>query len=355
MDEKQSFFISEPPEDPGRFYEKIDTAIRGQREFSLISAAVDLGIFDVCATPVTAEDLASRISADREMCCLLCEVLVAEGLLTFENGKYSDTAMTSTYLTRNSPYSQIHYIGQLETMSHDLWTPLARIVLNGPVQYEKEDFFRRYSLPAMAENAVSGRLQAVTRAIIGLPGFSRVWRVLDLGGGHGLYAIALGKQCPGIEAWVFDLPHVVTLAGSYLEQYKAENVHLIPGDFFTDSFGEGYDLVISSSNPSGKSIELLPKISGAIHEGGYFVNIQSAGGLPGDPLQSLEWKLWTFIGVNKLQGECTKEQAFMTPAYRDALLENGLRVITERDIRDHYHKDTYVKMVIARKGIDTNG
>ena len=117
MDEKRSFFTSEPPEDPGRFYEKIDTAIRGLREFSLISAAVDLGIFDVCATPVTAEELASRISADREMCRLLCEALVAEGLLTFENWKYSDTAMTSMYLTRNSPYSQVHYIGHLARMS----------------------------------------------------------------------------------------------------------------------------------------------------------------------------------------------------------------------------------------------
>ncbi|MCX6700247.1 MAG: methyltransferase [Methanomicrobiales archaeon] len=355
MDEKRSFFTSEPPEDPGRFYEKIDTAIRGQREFSLISAAVELGIFDVCATPVTAEDLASRISADREMCRLLCEALVAEGLLTFDSGKYSDTAMTSTYLARSSPYSQVHYIGQLGTMAKELWAPLARIVLNGPVQYGKEDFFRGYSLPAMAENAVSGRIQAVTRAIIGLPGFSRIRRVLDLGGGHGLYAIALGIQRPDIQAWVFDLPHVVTLAERYLEQYRVENVHLIPGDFFTDSFGEGYDLVISSSNPSGKSIQLLPKISGAMNEGGFFVNIQSAGGPPGDPLQSLEWKLWTFTGVNKLQGECTKEQVFMTPAYREALLENGLLVIDERDIRDHYHKDTYVRMVIARKGIETNG
>ena len=38
-------------------------------------------------------------------------------------------------------------------MGQDLWTPLAHIVHNGPVQYDKEDFFREYSLPAMAENA----------------------------------------------------------------------------------------------------------------------------------------------------------------------------------------------------------
>ena len=146
-----------------------------------------------------------------------------------------------------------------------------------------------------------------------------------------------------------------TLAERYLEHYQAGNVHLIPGDFFIDSFGEGYDIAISSSNPSGKSIDLLPKLSRAINEGGYFVNIQSAGGLPPDPLQSLEWKLWTFNGINKLHGGFTKEQAFMTPAYRGALKENGLMVIDERDIRDHYHKDTWVRMVIARKGRSEGG
>jgi hypothetical protein len=351
MSEKRSFFITDPPEDPGPLYEKLDAAIRGLREFSLISAAIDLGIFDVCATPVTAQELAFRISSDVEMCGLLCETLVMEGLLTGKNGKYSDTAMTSTYLTTSSPYSQVYYIRQLARMGEDLWTPLARIVHNGPMQYDKENFFREYSLPAMAENALSGRLQAVIRAVISLPGFSRFRRVLDLGGGHGLYAIALGMQRPDIEAWVFDLPHVVTLAGNYLEQYRTENVHLIPGDFFKDSFGEGYDLIISSSNPSGKSIELLPKISGALNEGGYFVNIQSSGGLPHDPLQSLEYKLWTFQGVDKLHGGFTKELAFMTPAYRGALKENELVIIDERDIRDQYHKDTYVRMVIARKGV----
>ncbi len=351
LTDQRSFFITEPPVDPGLLFEKLDADIRGFREFSLISAAVELGIFDICATPVTTQELVSHISCDLEMCGLLCESLVMQGLLTEHEGHFSDTGVASTYLTKNSPYSQVHYIRQLARMGQDLWTPLAHIIRNGPKQYDKENFFREHSLPAMAENAISGRLQAVMRVIINLPDFSRVRRVLDLGGGHGLYAIAIGMQHPGIDAWVFDLPHVVTLAERYITQYNAGNVHLIPGDFFIDSFGEGYDLIISSSNPSGKAIELLPKISGALNSGGYFVNIQSPGGFPKDPLQSLEYKLWTFQGVNKLHGGFTKEQAFMTPEYREALKENSLTIIHELDIRDHYHKDTYVRMVTARKGI----
>ena len=54
-------------------------------------------------------------------------------------------------------------------------------------------------------------------------------------------------------------------------------------------------------------------------QGGYFVNIQSAGGPPHDPLQALENKLWTFKGGDEIQGGFTKEQVFMTPEYRNAL------------------------------------
>ena len=355
MDETRLFFITEPQEDPRVLFEKLDTALQGFREFSLICAAVDLGIFDVCTVPVTVEELASRISSDVEMCNQLCEALVTVGLLRCYNQRFLDTPVTSTYLTRNSPYSQVHYIRQLARMGLDLWTPLASIIRNGPVQFDKEEFFREYSLPAMAENAISGRLQAIIRVIIDLPGFDRVRRVLDLGGGHGLYAIAISMQHPGIQAWVFDLPHVVPLAANYIKQYRAGNVHLIPGNFFTDSFGEGYDLIISSSNPSGKSIEILPDISRAMNKGGYFVNIQSPGGLPHEPLQALEYKLWTFRGVDKLHGGFTKEQAFMTLEYRDELRKNDLVIMDERDIRDHYHRDTWVRMVTTRKGGSKTG
>ena len=54
---------------------------------------------------------------------------------------------------------------------------------------------------------------------------------------------------------------------------------------------------------------------------------------------------------DKIHSGFTKEQAFMTPEYRDALKNNKLEIIDEKDIRDDYHKDTWVRMVIARKEI----
>lgn len=349
MDKKQSFFITDPPVDPRLFFELLDNALRGLRGFYLLNAAVDIGIFDACQSPVREEELAEIIGADPDMCSILCEALVSIGLLMKSDHTVANTPVSSTYLVTTSPYTQVHYIRQVARLGHDLWASLRGIVRNGPVEYNREEFFREYSLPAMAENAVSGRLQEVTRAVTRLQGFDQVRRVLDLGGGHGLYAIALAVQRPDIEAWVFDLPDVVQLAGVYIARHQVQNVHLMPGDFFRDSFGEDYDLILSSSNPSGKSIGLLSKISRALRDRGYFVNIQSPGGVPPDPLQSLEYRLWTFPGVDKLKAAGTKEQPFMTNEYRDAMQECNLEIIGEMDIRDDYHRDTWVRMVISRK------
>ena len=80
--------------------------------------------------------------------------------------------------------------------------------------------------------------------------------MLDLGGGHGLYAIALARSEPGMQCVVFDLPQVGESCRISLAKYGVENqVSIRAGDFFRDDFGRGYDLILSSSNPSGKRLK----------------------------------------------------------------------------------------------------
>ena len=42
-----------------------------------------------------------------------------------------------------------------------------------------------------------------------LPEFKEARKLLDLGGGHGLYAITFTKSNPNLGAYVFDFPDVV--------------------------------------------------------------------------------------------------------------------------------------------------
>ena len=219
----------------------------------------------------------------------------------------------------------------------------------GPVVFENETFFRTLSLPAMADNALCGRLQRTVHEVTNLPEFATCRKMVDLGGGHGLYAIALCAINPRLSARVFDHPHVLPVAEDYIRKYGAGRVSLMAGDFFSDDFGTGYDLIFSSSNPSGKSIELLPIIAQALTPGGLFVNIQSDNDDSRDPYQELERELWTLDTSRNDMGKRTKEQPFLTPAYRTALSAAGLTMIRETSIRDNYHVSTFVHMIIAKK------
>ncbi|HVP93908.1 MAG TPA: methyltransferase [Methanoregulaceae archaeon] len=343
------FYLQDPPVDPGPFFEMIDNAVDGMRKLLLILASLELGIFDYCSEPRDAVELAQMTGGNTHLIALTCDALAGVGLVIRDGTTYRNSPAAMLFLTGNSPYTQIHYIRDLGRHVRDLWVPLADIIRNGPVTYNRELFFREYSLPAMADNAVSGRLQGIVRAVHSLPGFFSFRRMIDLGGGHGLYAIALAALNPDLEAYVFDLPLVIPQTNAYIAKFGTERVHAVPGDFFVDDFGKGYDLILSSSNPSGKSPGLLPVIAGALEEGGYFVNVQSPGGLQNNPLQVLEWDLWTFLAVDKSKGGFSKDQMFMTAEYRAAMAAEGLVPIISENIRDIYHGNTWVNLVISRK------
>jgi hypothetical protein len=341
--------MQEPDIPPESFFSMIDTGMSGIRAIAVIIAALDLHIFDLLNKPQTISDLARKSGTDPATLAPFCEALVAMGLLRFSLNRYRVTPLASTYLDAASPFSQVHYLRKNSRMIGDIWNRLPEIIRSGPVMYPAGEFFPGISLRAMADNAVCGRLQATIQPIISLPQFSEFRKMIDLGSGHGLYAIALTQQHPYLTAYVMDLPPVIPIVEEYITAYRAERVYPITGDFFEDSIGKDYDIIFSSSNPSGKSMDLLPEIASALNHSGVFINVQSDREEHRDPLLALEWQLWTLNGGSKGADRYTKEQSFLSEAYRHALEEQGLRITRILDIPDNYHKNTMVKMMIAEK------
>ena len=339
----------EPPVPPGQFFSLIDSGMRGLIGIAVIRAGITTGIFNELEHSRSIPDLSQILGISEDLLAPFCNLLCTMGLLREEGGIYHNSGLATTYLFDGSPYSQVIYLEKTTRMVEDLWEHLPEVLRNGPVSYTREDFFDRLILPSMAENALTGRLQRTVQAVSALPGFSTFRKMIDLGGGHGLYAIAFADLNPGLEAIVFDLPMVVPLADDYIRQYNAVRVRTVAGDFFRDDIGEGYDLIFSSSNPSGKSIDILDKITSALNPGGYFVNVQSDDEGERDPYSALEWQLWTIGHRSKGKSTFTKEQPFLTPEYRNALASHGLSTIFEQKVRDDYHPRATVTMIVARK------
>jgi precorrin-6B methylase 2 len=348
--------MQKPEVDPDRFFKLIDSAIQGLREYRLIVSALELGVFEALKTPLSAGGLAEKLGCNPALMAHFCEALYSLGLLDrFEEGEleeeknnhssvatYLVSELSAAYLLESSSFSQRHCLaGRLKTV--DLWNRLPEIMKSGPEILDKGNFFGEV-VQSMAENALCGMLQETVKLVAEQVDLENVNKLLDLGGGHGLYAIAFAKMNESIQAFVFDLPPVTEKTKEFIEKYGTPNVGVIPGDFFTDEIGKGYDLIFSSFNPGGKVPSLIPKITEALNPGGVFVTRQMPDEkLKSSPLLSLEWNLWTFEGVKKGGSSYSFENSVPFNRYIDMLGNNGLEVFRELDMKDES------RIVFARK------
>ncbi|MFA5331611.1 MAG: methyltransferase [Methanoregula sp.] len=343
-------FLLPPEAEPDVFYRQVNSMATEACKFFALMSATGIRIFDHLTVPVTCEAVAEKFpKSDQipELLAVLCEC----GFVRKDNGTYVNTPLAAAFLDSESPYSQEEYMEKLRIRMHELWYNLPEIIRQGPVYYNKKEFFSRMVLPSMAANALTGRLQHVVRAIMELPGTSGHSRMLDLGGGHGLYAIALARLNPEMECTVFDLPEVISVTQEYIDRYQVKDrVGTLGGDFFKDDFGSGYNLILSSSNPSGKRTDMIPRISAALSSGGYFVNVQG-GDVEKEKtcISELEARMWRFSDEPEWRTRGGKRRPLLTDPYFEALTKSDIEVVSIMKIQDSFRMDDAVTMTICQK------
>jgi hypothetical protein len=320
----------------------IEEALRGLRLYQTVSAALELGIFEAFQTPGATLSVAQDLGCNEHLLGLLCNTLVSQGLLVKVDDQYVDSDFSRKFFLRDAPFTQIHAMAFMNHTART-WMKLSAIVKEGPLEFEREQFFRDLVIPSMADAARCGMVQRTVAIVAELPEFYKAKRLLDLGGGHGLYAIAFGALNPDLEAVVFDLPQVTEKTLEYIQMYGVGNVGVMPGNFFTDPLGEGYDIIFSSSNPGGRDIALIPKIAAALNVGGLFINKQPAEDAGEDPLLNLDWNLWTFKGIQKRQRRYTFENSASLDEYSRHLERSCLKIVRTVEMADSS------RMTIAQK------
>lgn len=320
----------------------LEETLSGHRKFQVLATACRLGIFTQCATPRSVNELCTTLSLLPPITELFLEALVAQQLLVKDGENFRNSSYADQYLNSASPYClqdqvnlQIHLAG--------LWNTLEDALKSGPRMYNAKDWFSDLVIPAMAVNARCGILQKTVRLVSAQPEFPSAKMLLDIGGGHGFYTIAFCQQNPSLNGVIFDLPGVLPATRRYIDQYKADRVSCVPGNFFTDPLGEGFDIVFSSSNPGGKAPSLIPKIHDALKPGGLFINKQGNDTVMTDPLQDLEWNLWTVEGMQKSPRQYSFSYSLSFSDYNKRLSEEGFTVREVIPLTDQ------ATMTIARK------
>jgi len=338
-----------------RLIKTMENSTRGLKEYRLIVTALELEVFEALKTPLQTGELAEKMGLDPVLVPHFCEALVRLGFLDrFEEiaeeerkekedekkaekntvlPRYVNSELTATYLLKESPFSQHQYLSEM-SRNTALWARLPELMQKGPVVVDKGPFFWGI-ISCMAENTRCGLLQETVRTVMENVDLGKVRKLLDMGGGHGLYSIAFAKMNEQLEAFVFDLPPVTIKTKQYIEKYGASNVDVIPGDFFKDELGTGYDLIFSSFNPGGKAPALIPKIASALNEGGFFVTLQIPDeNTESDPLFSLDWNLWTFEDTKKGGTGYCFENSVPFNEYIGMLGDYGLEVFRTLDMKE---------------------
>jgi len=250
----------------------IDDIIYRYRTAHMLNAAVENGIFTRLTTPKGAPSLAEEIHHNPRTTEKLLNVLVANGLLIKSEEEYHDSIVAQTFLAEGGQ----NYIGNLVRITVGCSTLLDHLndrLKKGPALQDEIDF-DRVQLLGHAEGALCEELGPVMDVIKSMAEFSRSKRILDLGGGHGVYSIALAQSNPSSSVALFDRPNIIEFAKEFIAKYEMDDkIRFISGDFNADDIGTGYDIVFMSHvlYLSSDLNSVLRKIYNSLNDGGIVV------------------------------------------------------------------------------------
>jgi acetylserotonin N-methyltransferase len=228
-------------QDPATIIELIEAFRRSKTMFT----AVAMGIFDLLVNrPARAQDLASELHVNEGGLCRLLDGCVGLGLLTQDNGVYSNSELATVYLCRSSPRSLAGYIRYSDSALYPLWGKLEEAVREGSPRWQQvfgsegpifAHFFRTDEAMRDFLAGMHGFGLLSSESVVNSFDLSRFRRLLDLGGATGHLAIAACRRYPELRAVVFDLTPVIRIAQDHVAGIpESGRIDLVSGDFFSD-------------------------------------------------------------------------------------------------------------------------
>ena len=269
--------MSAPPE--WVYRQQVLELLRGYRPAQVLITCAELGVFEALSNgAVGAEELGRRLHTDVVTLGRLLNAAVALGLLSKSGVQYANSPLAQACLASEGPF----YLGNLvkrEDAFYRRWSRLTEAVQTGrrpeenvrdegQINWVRDFELALYDIARTAAPAVAEILGPLLRETHG-----QTVRVIDIGGGHGAYSIALAQRYSNLEAVVFELPAVTEVAHEMIARSDvAGRVTVQAGDFKTDDLGTGFDLAllfgILVSEPPSDAIALLHKIRAALAPGG---------------------------------------------------------------------------------------
>lgn len=227
--------------DPNPIIEIMD----GFRRSKTMFAAVELGVFEILnGQSMTASQVSDKLNADASATSRLLETCFSLGLLSLQNGHFSNTELASAYLRPSSPQALTGYIDYSNRVLYDCWGHLEDAVREGTPRWAQtygsdrpifEHFFSTPEKMRAFTMGMHGLGLTTSPSVVHAFDLSGFRTMVDLGAATGHLVITACEVWPNLRGTALDFPKVLPMAEEYIAQSPAKDrLKVQPGDFFED-------------------------------------------------------------------------------------------------------------------------
>ena len=231
----------------------------------------EVGLFEKLAEgPATLDELSIRLSIPRRTLRIVADAMVALGFIVRQGNHYQNSPMADAFLSGRTATDLCSFLRYLNRLNYPMWSRLEEAVRTGRAIFGEFNFTdeEQQLFSEGVESLTAGQARALAESY----DFSRHRSVLDLGGGTGLFLIAVLSQHSNLKGTLFDLPGAADFARKRLVGNSiAGRIRVDEGDFFNVSIPDGHDAIIVANvihlfSPE-RNLELLQRIRESVSEG----------------------------------------------------------------------------------------
>jgi ubiquinone/menaquinone biosynthesis C-methylase UbiE len=298
-----------------------------------LKTALELDVFEIVAKgPQSAEEIAGAVSCSVRGMSVLLDALCVKGLLDKNNGYYSLTPTSETYLVRSGRgYCVPIYLAWLQAREKFIdfvKTGKATLDLTSP---QAEEIWASYAAPDRVR--LPELVEIVTKRWTNSGILSRMKpgaHILDLGCGSGFKSFSLLKLDPSARVTGVDSPKVLEISEEIAGLMGiASRVTLQTGDVDRELPANTYDMVIIGSLlhyfDAPSATDILRSAYRALKENGIIVIYAKAA----DEERKTDPSLLSMIDVSN----CAPFARHYTYSEYKTILENaGFRDVTQTEI-----------------------
>ena len=283
----------------------------GGPAFHCVRAALKLGFFEALAGgPLTPEALAAKLQIDPRGTGILLGTLEALGYVEPRGPAYQDSPMTRRWLLDSGELNLKPFYLYWGALLEHFLPHLEDSIRSGQPPVHLYEWIE--TQPEVSRDFQEGMIalaQYVAKEVVqGVEVPQGATRLLDVGGGHGAYSLALCQAHPALNATIFDSPQALVTGRRAVQQASMEpQVTLMAGDFMRDELPGGFDLALVFNVLHGflapDNCELFRKIRQALNPGGQIVILEQIHGVSPLPLTSTAASLLSTAYFHLLGGQ----------------------------------------------------